>query len=77
MASVFCFTLGAMLFALYSFVSAQQPARIPRIGILITSSASSSLPRVEAFRQRLRELGYALFAWLIRSGAATKEIFAK
>ncbi len=37
---------------------AQQPARIPRIGILGASSASFNLPRVEAFRQRLRELGY-------------------
>jgi putative ABC transport system substrate-binding protein len=36
---------------------AQQPARILRIGLLIPSSASSSA-RVEAFRQRLRELGY-------------------
>jgi putative ABC transport system substrate-binding protein len=36
---------------------AQQPAEIPRIGILIPSSASSSA-RVEAFRRRLRELGY-------------------
>ena len=37
---------------------AQQPARIPRIGILIPSSASFLSARVEAFRQRLRELGY-------------------
>jgi putative tryptophan/tyrosine transport system substrate-binding protein len=37
---------------------AQQPARIPRIGILIPSSASSNSARVEALRQRLRELGY-------------------
>ena len=37
---------------------AQQPAGIPRIGILIAPSASSFSARVEAFRQRLRELGY-------------------
>jgi len=37
---------------------AQQPARIPRIGILIPASASSFSARVEALRQRLRELGY-------------------
>jgi ABC-type uncharacterized transport system substrate-binding protein len=36
----------------------QQPARIPRIGILAGASASNVSPRVEAFRQRLRELGY-------------------
>jgi putative ABC transport system substrate-binding protein len=39
-------------------VEAQQPARIPRIGILIPPSASFFSARVEAFRQRLRELGY-------------------
>jgi putative ABC transport system substrate-binding protein len=38
------------------FVPAQQPARIHRIGILFPSSVYSA--RVEAFRQRLRELGY-------------------
>ena len=37
---------------------AQQPAKIPRIGILLAASASFFSARVEAFRQRLRELGY-------------------
>ena len=37
---------------------AQQPAKIPRIGILIPASASFFSARVEALRQRLRELGY-------------------
>jgi putative ABC transport system substrate-binding protein len=36
----------------------QQPAGIPRIGILLAPSASSYSAWVEAFRQRLRELGY-------------------
>jgi len=40
------------------FAQAQQPARIPRIGILIPASASFFSARVEALRQRLRELGY-------------------
>jgi len=35
---------------------AQQPTKVPRIGYL---SASEPLPRDDAFRQRLRELGYA------------------
>ena len=39
-------------------VQAQQPARIHRIGILSPSSGSVFSARVEAFRQRLRELGY-------------------
>jgi len=37
---------------------AQQPARIHRIGILSPVSGSVLSARVEAFRQRLRELGY-------------------
>jgi hypothetical protein len=37
---------------------AQQPAKIPRIGFLISSSPSAMAPRMEAFRQGLRELGY-------------------
>jgi ABC-type uncharacterized transport system substrate-binding protein len=52
------FALSAMLFALSDSASAQQPARIPRIGILIPVSGSFFSARVEAFRQRLRELGY-------------------
>ena len=45
--------------AIYGAVAlAQQPARIPRIGILVAASASFYSALVEAFRQRLRELGY-------------------
>src|SRR4029453_9022893 len=51
-------TLCATLFGLCIPVGAQQPARIPRIGILAGASASNVSPRIEAFRQRLRELGY-------------------
>ena len=47
-----------MLLALRVPAEAQQPARILRIGILIAGSASSNSARVEALRQRLRELGY-------------------
>jgi putative ABC transport system substrate-binding protein len=47
-----------MLFALCVTAGAQQPAKIPRIGILIPTSASFSSARLEAFRQRLREHGY-------------------
>jgi ABC-type uncharacterized transport system substrate-binding protein len=37
---------------------AQQPEKVPRIGFLITSSPSAIAPRMDAFRQGLRELGY-------------------
>jgi putative ABC transport system substrate-binding protein len=51
-------TLGVLLLALSLPAAAQQPARIPRIGILINTPASVQSAQVEAFRQRLRELGY-------------------
>ena len=50
--------VAAMMLAVAVLAQAQQPARIPRIGILIPASASFFSARVEAFRQRLRELGY-------------------
>lgn len=56
--SVVSLTLSAMLFALYPVTEAQQPKKTPRIGFLIASSPSPASPRVEAFRQGLRELGY-------------------
>jgi putative tryptophan/tyrosine transport system substrate-binding protein len=52
------FVLSAMLVALCGSAEAQQPVGIPRIGILFPTSASFFSARVEAFRQRLRELGY-------------------
>jgi putative ABC transport system substrate-binding protein len=50
----FCSVLLALPFP----ARAQQPARIPRIGIVIATSASFFSARVETFRQRLRERGY-------------------
>ena len=38
--------------------AAQQPARIHRIGILFATHAFVQSARIDAFRQRLRELGY-------------------
>jgi putative ABC transport system substrate-binding protein len=37
---------------------AQQPEKVPRIGFLGPAPASAFLPRVEALRAGLRELGY-------------------
>jgi len=53
--------LIALLFALCSSALAQQPVKVPRIGYLSGASFSSSSmsARIEAFRQGLRELGYA------------------
>ena len=51
-AMVLTFVFGGVV------AQAQQAAGIPRIGILLAPSASSYSGWVEAFRQRLRELGY-------------------
>jgi len=50
--------LCAVLFALSYSASAQQPAKVARIGYLSPTSPSVSPTRIQAFRQGLRELGY-------------------
>jgi putative tryptophan/tyrosine transport system substrate-binding protein len=50
--------LGATLFAFCFSAEAQQPKKVPRIGWLGGNSSSAESPRVEAFRQGLRDLGY-------------------
>jgi ABC-type uncharacterized transport system substrate-binding protein len=54
------FALSAMLFALCSSAEAQRPKKIPAIGYLtaIPRTSLGAAPRIEAFRQGLRELGY-------------------
>jgi putative ABC transport system substrate-binding protein len=52
-------TLCAMLFALCVSTEAQQAAKVPRIGYLTGATPVGQAARVEAFRQGLRELGYA------------------
>lgn len=51
-------TLGTMLFALCSSAEAQQPKRVPRVGLLVSASTAVAASWIEAFRQSLRELGY-------------------
>jgi putative ABC transport system substrate-binding protein len=52
--------LCALLFAVYLPAVAQQPKKIPRIGVLFVGSPTSSYvaTSMEAFRQGLRDLGY-------------------
>jgi len=52
------FALGALLLALGFPATAQQPTKIPRIGILSSLSPAAVSARMDAFRQGLRELGY-------------------
>jgi ABC-type uncharacterized transport system substrate-binding protein len=53
---IFAFALCATLFELSSPAQAQQPTKIPRIGLLRAGSPPD--PLAEAFREGLRELGY-------------------
>lgn len=41
-----------------SVAQAQQPTKIPRIGLLLAGNPSGNSARIEAFRQGLRQLGY-------------------
>ncbi len=52
------FAIVISFVVLVGVVEAQQPTKIPRIGLLGATSLSANRDRVEAFRQGLRELGY-------------------
>jgi putative ABC transport system substrate-binding protein len=51
-------TLGSMLFAFSVSVHAQQPGKIPWIGVLSAGTPSSNARLIETFRLGLREAGY-------------------
>jgi putative tryptophan/tyrosine transport system substrate-binding protein len=55
---IFCCALCALLLTLSFPVLAQQPAKVPRIGMFLVSTPSATAHLVEAFRQGLRHLGY-------------------
>jgi putative tryptophan/tyrosine transport system substrate-binding protein len=48
--------IAVVLLAVAVIAQAQQPPKIPRLGVLLVTSLSAA--RIEAFRQGLRELGY-------------------
>ena len=56
--SIFFWLLATVLLTTVSPAEAQQPKKVPRIGYLGATSASSESLRHEAFRQGLREVGY-------------------
>jgi putative ABC transport system substrate-binding protein len=51
-------SLCTVLFALCTSAQAQQPKKVPRIGVLGASPLSANLARIKAFREGLSELGY-------------------
>ena len=57
-ARLFPFALCALLFHFGASADAQQPKKVARVGYLAAVSAAADAPRLEAFRQGLRELGY-------------------
>src|SRR5215471_12392578 len=56
--TVILFALTALFSALCFSAEAQQPKKIPRIGVLWLYSPTIASPFAEAFRQGLRGLGY-------------------
>ena len=50
-------TVIIVVFSLH-LAQAQQPGKVPRVGVLSTSTRSNLATRVNAFRQGMRELGY-------------------
>src|SRR5262245_28314991 len=55
---ILCVVLCGVFFALSHSASAQQPANVPRIGLLGGANAEANAVRIKAFRQGLRDLGY-------------------
>jgi putative tryptophan/tyrosine transport system substrate-binding protein len=55
---IFCFVLSALLLSLGLSAEAQQPKKVPRIGMLVSGTASSQKTWLDAFRQGLNTLGY-------------------
>lgn len=51
-------TIAFVLMVAGAAAQAQQPTKIPQIGFLSTAALSSLSPRLDAFHQGLRELGY-------------------
>jgi putative ABC transport system substrate-binding protein len=51
-------TLALAIFVAPLTAEAQQPKKISRVGYLAAISAAADAPRLEAFRQGLRDLGY-------------------
>jgi hypothetical protein len=58
MRQIFWVPLCALLLVLGVPVDAQQPKKISRVGYLAAVSAAADAPRLEAFRQGLRDLSY-------------------
>jgi putative tryptophan/tyrosine transport system substrate-binding protein len=57
-AKILVYALPALILTTTHLVEAQQPKKVPRIGVLSAGSPSSATHQHDAFRQGLRDLGY-------------------
>lgn len=55
---IFVSILATLILTSIQPAHAQKPAKVPRIGMLFTGTASPPSARIEAFRKGLRDLGY-------------------
>ena len=55
---IFVYLLTTALLTIAPVSRAQQPGKMPRIGVLLSGSASRDTQRIQAFQQGLRELGH-------------------
>ena len=58
-AKILVYALPALILATIHLTEAQQPGKLPQIGVLYPGFSGVSDPPVAGFRQGLRELGYA------------------
>jgi putative tryptophan/tyrosine transport system substrate-binding protein len=58
-AKILVYALPALILTTIHLAEAQQEKKVPRIGILNSTSRSSDSINIDAFREGLRELGYA------------------
>ena len=56
-AGVFSIPFVAVFHAVPLIAEAQQPKKSPQIGLLVLGSLATYSPRIDAFRQGLRDLG--------------------
>ena len=55
---ILSFALAAVILASAHLAEAQQPAKVPRVGLLLQGTSTSLMTRLEGFQQGLREQGY-------------------
>jgi putative ABC transport system substrate-binding protein len=58
MLQLICVSISVYMLATIDLAEAQQPGKVLRIGYLAGTTPDAQSARIEAFRQRLRELGY-------------------